>query len=67
MKLDLKSMTQQEMAQAFSAMGEPSFRAKQVFTWLHKGAVSFDEMTKKLLRNMTYFLIYDSIKYAFFY
>jgi len=45
MKLDLKSMTQQEMAQAFSAMGEPSFRAKQVFTWLHKGAVSFDEMT----------------------
>ena len=26
-------------------MGEPAFRAKQVFTWLHRGAASFDEMT----------------------
>ena len=25
--------------------GEPSFRAGQVFTWLHKGVGSFDEMT----------------------
>ena len=26
-------------------MGEPAFRAKQVFTWLHRGVASFDEMT----------------------
>jgi 23S rRNA (adenine2503-C2)-methyltransferase len=45
MKQDLKSMTISEMAQAFSEMGEKPFRAKQVYTWLHKGAKSFDEMT----------------------
>ena len=25
--------------------GEPAFRARQVFQWLYRGAVSFDEMT----------------------
>ena len=42
---DLKSMTQEEMTLALKAMGQPSFRGKQVFTWLHKGVTSFDEMT----------------------
>lgn len=45
MKEDLKSMTLAEMEAAFAALGEPKFRAKQVFVWLHKGARSFDEMT----------------------
>ena len=45
MKQDLKSMTLAEMQQAFKALGEPAFRAKQVFTWLHRGATSFDDMT----------------------
>ena len=45
MKQDLKSMTLAEMQDAFAAIGEPKFRAKQVFTWLHRGAVSFDAMT----------------------
>ena len=45
MKQDLKSMTLAEMQQAFKALGEPAFRAKQVFTWLHLGATSFDDMT----------------------
>ena len=26
-------------------MGEPAFRGKQVFTWLHQGVTSFDEMS----------------------
>ena len=43
--IDLKSMSLQEMTDAFKEMGEPAFRGKQVFTWLHKGARSFDEMT----------------------
>ncbi|MBP3509953.1 23S rRNA (adenine(2503)-C(2))-methyltransferase RlmN [Oscillibacter sp.] len=42
---DLKSMTLEEMTTALKAMGQPSFRGKQVFTWLHKGVTSFDEMT----------------------
>ena len=45
MKQDLKSMTLAEMQDAFAAIGEPKFRAKQVFTWLYRGAVSFDAMT----------------------
>lgn len=43
--IDIKSMTQQEMAAWLKELGEPAFRAKQIFTWLHRGAVSFDEMT----------------------
>ena len=42
---DLKSMTLEEMTAALKAMGQPSFRGKQVFTWLHRGVTSFDEMT----------------------
>ena len=45
MKEDLKSMTLAEMEAAFASLSEPKFRAKQVFTWLHRGARSFDEMT----------------------
>ena len=43
--IDLKSMTMEEMRGYLSSLGEPAFRAKQVFTWLHKGVTSFDEMT----------------------
>ena len=42
---DIKSMNQAEMVDYFRTLGEPAFRAKQVFQWLHRGAVSFDEMT----------------------
>ena len=42
---DLKSMTLEEMTEALKAMGQPAFRGKQVFTCLHKGVTSFDEMT----------------------
>lgn len=42
---DIKSMTQEEITDALKAMGESAFRGKQVFSWLHKGARSFDEMS----------------------
>ena len=42
---DIKSMTQQELARFLKELGEPAFRAKQVFTWLHRGATSFEDMT----------------------
>ena len=45
MKTDLKSMTLAQMQAELRALGEPAFRAKQVFTWLHRGAESFSEMT----------------------
>ena len=42
---DLKSMTLEEMEVFLKSMGQPSFRAGQVFSWLHKGVTSFDEMS----------------------
>lgn len=45
MKQDIKSMNLSELETAFLAMGEKKFRAGQVFSWLQKGAESFDEMT----------------------
>lgn len=45
-KIDIKSMTLEELAGALEAMGEKPYRAKQIYGWLHeKLAVSFDEMT----------------------
>ena len=42
---DIKSMTPEELAGYFKELGQPSFRAGQVFRWLHQGVESFDEMT----------------------
>ena len=41
----LKSMTMAEIGQVLKDLGQPAFRAKQVYTWLHKGVRSYDEMT----------------------
>ena len=43
--MNLRSLTLAELADLLKAMGQPAFRAKQVFTWLHRGIRSFDEMT----------------------
>lgn len=49
---DIKSMTLAELRGEFAALGEPQFRAEQVYRWLHAGARSFSEMTNlsKVLR-----------------
>ena len=43
--MNLKNLTQQELADILKELGQPAFRAKQVYTWLHKGVRSYDEMT----------------------
>ena len=43
--MNLKSMTLGEMTRLFKEMGQPAFRAKQVYTWFHRGVRSYDEMT----------------------
>ena len=42
---DLKSMTLPELQDLMKERGEPAFRGKQVFSWLSRGAASFDEMS----------------------
>ena len=45
-KLDIKSMNIPEIERLLSDLGQPTFRAKQVFDWLQSKCVrSFDEMT----------------------
>ncbi len=41
----LRSMTVPELGVLLKALGQPTFRAKQVFSWLHKGVRSYEEMT----------------------
>ena len=43
--IDLKSMTPEELVGLMKEFGQPAFRAKQIFQWLHRGATSFDEMS----------------------
>jgi len=43
--MNLKNLTQPELANILKELGQPAFRAKQVFAWLHKGVRSYDEMT----------------------
>jgi len=52
--MNLRSLTQPELAAIFKELGQPAFRSKQVFTWLHKGVRSYDEMTNlpKALREL---------------
>ena len=45
MLADIRSMTLEELTAALGEMGEPAFRGKQVFTWLHRGVRSFEEMS----------------------
>lgn len=42
---DIKSLTPEELADFLRGFGQPAFRARQVFAWLHRGVESFDEMT----------------------
>ena len=50
--MNLKSQTLAELGTLFKDMGEPAFRAKQVYKWLHSGVRTYDEMTNlpQLLR-----------------
>lgn len=43
--IDIKSMTPGEITVFLQEMGEPAFRGGQVFSWLHRGVASFDEMS----------------------
>ena len=45
MNRDIKSMDLAQLTQTLAELGEPKFRAKQIYTWLHRGARTFDEMT----------------------
>lgn len=45
MMIDLKDFTLEELTEYLKSINEPKFRGEQIFSWLHKGVESFDEMT----------------------
>ena len=45
MNKDILSLLPQEIEAELKALGEPGYRAGQVFSWLHRGVRDFDEMT----------------------
>lgn len=45
MKINFKDLTLSEMEEFLKDLGEPKFRAKQVYEWLYRGVISFEEMT----------------------
>ncbi len=65
---DIKSLTFEELNSALTALGQPKFRANQIYKWLHKtGVSSFDEMTdlsKELRSRLSeeYFIPYPVIE-----
>ena len=62
LKRDIKSLNLDELTAVLKDLGEPAFRAKQLYQWMHvKMARSYDEMTNipaalknKLLENFDY-------------
>ncbi len=45
-KTDIKSLTLEELTECIKELGEPAFRAKQLYEWMHvKQVPSYDEMT----------------------
>ena len=44
-KIDIKSMLPDEIGAFLKQFNQPSYRARQIFSWLHRGVESYDEMT----------------------
>ena len=44
-RINLKDLQLNEMEKLLQDLGEPKFRAKQIFAWLYKGVDSFEGMT----------------------
>ena len=43
--MNIKSLNLSELTALLKELGQPAFRGKQVYTWLHKGVRSYEEMT----------------------
>ena len=60
-------MLPEEIKSQLEAMGQPAFRAKQIFKWLNSGVKSFDEMTsipKKLAAELAESSTFAHLKYS---
>ncbi len=51
--INLADFNISELEELMASLGEPKFRGKQIFSWIHKGASEFDDMSNipKSLKN----------------
>lgn len=66
-KIDLRSMYLEELEALMKEMGEPKFRAGQIFDWLQQGVENFDEMTNipsklRVRLQESYYIVTANIK-----
>lgn len=60
MMINLRDLDLKELEELIVSLGQPKFRAKQVFQWIYKGVRSFDEMgnvpkaLREALREVSY-------------
>ena len=43
--MNIRAMTLPEISAVLKELNQPAFRAKQVYSWLHKGVTGYEEMT----------------------
>ena len=43
-KVALKNFTEEELKEFVKSIGEPAFRGSQIYSWIYKGAKTFDDM-----------------------
>ena len=46
-KICLKSMPLDKLESYLASIGQPKYRASQIFKWLSRGVLSFDERTER--------------------
>ena len=64
-KANFKALTRDQRSKELNTLGQPAFREKQIFGWICKGALSFDEMTdlpKTLREELSAGYAFDSIE-----
>jgi 23S rRNA (adenine2503-C2)-methyltransferase len=44
-RIDIRSLSPNELQEFLKNLGQPSYKAHQIFSWIHKGVTSYDEMT----------------------
>ncbi len=63
-KINFKSLSRTERSEILKSMGQPAFREKQIFKWICRGVLSFDEMTdlsKDLRKRLSEEYTFESI------
>ena len=68
-KIDIKSLNIEELTQMVKEFGEPAFRAKQLYDWMHVKLVdSLDAMTnlsksfREKLKESCYFTVLEAVQ-----